>query len=160
MYVGSFWSQPLRYVANRELFEAEQVLKEKLLVIPFHWVFFFTQGDLFSDLQGLPRFSTMRKMNDLIKRARSAKVHFNIENICCVILTYNRTLSMQPNQFVSGACNTGLLSEETDADLWEGRWENDSVQCGHHLILQERKRSCWKAWTKCLSTSALSSGSP
>jgi GTPase SAR1 family protein len=56
VYVGSFWSQPLRYVANRELFEAEQ-------------------GDLFSDLQGLPRFSTMRKMNDLIKRARSAKVH-------------------------------------------------------------------------------------
>ena len=27
VYVGSFWSQPLRYVANRELFEAEQVLK-------------------------------------------------------------------------------------------------------------------------------------
>jgi len=25
VYVGSFWSQPLRYVANRELFEAEQV---------------------------------------------------------------------------------------------------------------------------------------
>ena len=27
VYVGSFWSQPLRYVANRELFEAEQVSK-------------------------------------------------------------------------------------------------------------------------------------
>ena len=28
VYVGSFWSQPLRYVANRELFEAEQVLND------------------------------------------------------------------------------------------------------------------------------------
>ena len=72
VYVGSFWSQPLRYVANRELFEAEQVLKwySSKLKLPS----FVFKGDLFSDLQGLPRFSTMRKMNDLIKRARSAKV--------------------------------------------------------------------------------------
>ena len=27
-----------------------------------------------------------------------------------------------------------------------------------HFFLQERKRSCWKAWKKCLSISALSSG--
>jgi len=26
VYVGSFWSQPLRFAGNRELFEAEQVL--------------------------------------------------------------------------------------------------------------------------------------
>jgi len=30
---------------------------------------------LFDDLQGLPRNSTVRKMNDLIKRARTARVH-------------------------------------------------------------------------------------
>ena len=70
VYVGSFWSQPLRYVANRELFEAEQVLND----IFSKGITAFFKGDLFSDLQGLPRFSTMRKMNDLIKRARSAKV--------------------------------------------------------------------------------------
>lgn len=56
VYVGSFWSQPLRFAGNRELFEAEQT-------------------DLFDDLQGLPRNSTVRKMNDLIKRARTARVH-------------------------------------------------------------------------------------
>ena len=72
VYVGSFWSQPLRYVANRELFEAEQVSKwySSKIKLPS----FVFKGDLFSDLQGLPRFSTMRRMNDLIKRARSAKV--------------------------------------------------------------------------------------
>jgi len=56
IYVGSFWDQPLKCVANRELFEAEQ-------------------EDLFNDLQGLPRFATVRRLNDLIKRARLAKVH-------------------------------------------------------------------------------------
>lgn len=30
---------------------------------------------MFDDLQGLPRNSTVRKMNDLIKRARTARVH-------------------------------------------------------------------------------------
>merc|ERR1719468_1076602 len=56
VYVGSFWDQPLRNSGNRELFEAEQ-------------------QDLFNDLQGLPRFATVRRLNDLIKRARLAKVH-------------------------------------------------------------------------------------
>jgi len=56
IYVGSFWNQPLQYIGNRDLFEMEQ-------------------EDLFSDLQGLPRFATVRRLNDLIKRATSAKVH-------------------------------------------------------------------------------------
>jgi len=56
IYVGSFWNQPLQFVANRDLFEMEQ-------------------EDLFSDLQGLPRFATIRRLNDLIKRASNAKVH-------------------------------------------------------------------------------------
>jgi len=56
VYVGSFWNQPLQHMANRDLFEAEQ-------------------EDLFDDLQALPRFATVRRLNDLIKRARSTKVH-------------------------------------------------------------------------------------
>ena len=56
VYVGSFWNQPLLYEGNRELFEVEQ-------------------DDLFDDLQALPRFAIVRRLNDLIKRAKAAKVH-------------------------------------------------------------------------------------
>ncbi|CAD6186752.1 unnamed protein product [Caenorhabditis auriculariae] len=56
VYIGSFWDHPLHYDINRRLFQDEQ-------------------HDLFQDLQALPRNAALRKLNDLIKRARLAKVH-------------------------------------------------------------------------------------
>ncbi len=56
VYIGTFWDQPLTIDSNRKLFEAEE-------------------NDLFNDLQSLPRNAALRKLNDLIKRARLAKVN-------------------------------------------------------------------------------------
>lgn len=56
VYIGSFWDQPFNYDTLRRLFELES-------------------QDLFKDLQSLPKNAALRKLNDLIKRARLAKVH-------------------------------------------------------------------------------------
>lgn len=62
VYIGSFWDKQLQFDENRRLFEAEQ-------------------EDLFADIQSLPRSAAVRKLNEMIKRARLAKVH-------AFILTY------------------------------------------------------------------------
>uniref|UniRef100_A0A8C1ICN0 EH-domain containing 2a n=1 Tax=Cyprinus carpio TaxID=7962 RepID=A0A8C1ICN0_CYPCA len=56
VYVGSFWSSPMRMTDNRKLFEQEE-------------------EDLFADIQNLPRNSALRKLNDLVKRARLAHAY-------------------------------------------------------------------------------------
>jgi len=56
VYIGSFWDQPLANDENRKLFESEET-------------------DLYKCLAQLPRGAATRKLNDLIKRARLAKVH-------------------------------------------------------------------------------------
>ena len=55
VYIGSFWDKPRQQIENQQLFEAEQ-------------------EDLFVDIQRLPRTSAVRKLDELIKRARLAKV--------------------------------------------------------------------------------------
>ena len=56
VYIGSFWDKPFHYDSMRRLFELES-------------------QDLFKELQSLPKNAALRKLNDLIKRARLAKVH-------------------------------------------------------------------------------------
>ena len=54
VYVGSFWSEPLKNMDNAELFEKEE-------------------KDLMKDLAILPRQSAVRKINELVKRIRKVK---------------------------------------------------------------------------------------
>jgi EH domain-containing protein 1 len=56
VYIGSFWDKPFNYDSMRTLFELES-------------------QDLFKELQSLPKNAALRKLNDLIKRSRLAKVH-------------------------------------------------------------------------------------
>lgn len=56
VYIGSFWDRERQHKDNEALFDAEQ-------------------NDLLSDLRSLPRHSAVRKVNELVKRSRCAKVH-------------------------------------------------------------------------------------
>jgi GTPase SAR1 family protein len=56
VFVGSFWDHPLDHDDCAKLFEAEE-------------------ADLMADFRALPRNSAVRKINELVKRARLAKVH-------------------------------------------------------------------------------------
>ena len=67
VYLGSFWDKPLQIPDNKELFEMEQ-------------------RDLISDLKSLPQNSAVRKLNELVKRARLVRVHM------CIIATLRKKM--------------------------------------------------------------------
>ncbi|KAI8904539.1 P-loop containing nucleoside triphosphate hydrolase protein [Powellomyces hirtus] len=56
VYIGSFWDQPLNHTDCATLLAAEQ-------------------KDLLADLRALPRNAIVRKINEIVKRTRMAKVH-------------------------------------------------------------------------------------
>jgi len=56
VYIGSFWGKPLRNTEQMGLLEREK-------------------ADLFRDIATLPQNAVMRRINEMVKRARSVKVH-------------------------------------------------------------------------------------
>ena len=56
VFLGSFWEAPLKLEDNRQLLEREK-------------------ADLLSEMMALPQNAVVRRINELVKRARSVKVH-------------------------------------------------------------------------------------
>jgi GTPase SAR1 family protein len=56
VYLGSFWEAPLKRADNRALLQREK-------------------DDLLSEMMSLPQNAIVRRINDLVKRARAVKVH-------------------------------------------------------------------------------------
>lgn len=56
VYIGSFWGGPLKNIEQATLLNREKL-------------------DLFTDIAQLPQNAVMRRINELVKRARSVKVH-------------------------------------------------------------------------------------
>lgn len=85
VYIGSFWAQPLQNTDNRRLFEAEA-------------------QDLFRDIQSLPQKAAVRKLNDLIKRARLAKVSQEVGAQICILVWERTTLTSTKGRGGKGGC--------------------------------------------------------
>merc|ERR1711971_1030401 len=56
VYMGSFWDAPLENTEQMDLLQQEET-------------------DLLNDIMNLPQQAVMRRINELVKRARSVKVH-------------------------------------------------------------------------------------
>lgn len=59
VYIGSFWSEPRQKCDHYDLLELEE-------------------EDLLTDIRNLPRNAAIRKLNDLVKRARLVRAHAHI----------------------------------------------------------------------------------
>lgn len=70
VYVGSFWDAPLQNTEQAELLQREEM-------------------DLLQDIMSLPQHAVMRRINELVKRARSVKVHAYIIHYLRKQLPYN-----------------------------------------------------------------------
>lgn len=98
VYMGSFWDKPLQYMDQAELLQKEEM-------------------DLLQDIMGLPQQAVMRRINELVKRARSVKVHAYMIHYLRKQLPYNpwsrrdkqrRLIGRLESEFLGAARRYGL----------------------------------------------------
>ncbi|VDO94147.1 unnamed protein product [Soboliphyme baturini] len=64
LYTGSFWDQPLTHAQYQETFDADR-------------------KELFDDFRKLPRTVYVRRLNDIVKRAKQVRLHSLLMNELC-----------------------------------------------------------------------------
>ena len=98
VYMGSFWDKPLQETGQEELLSQEEM-------------------DLMNDIRRLPQQAVMRRINELVKRARSVKVHAYIVHYLRKQLPYNpwskrdkqkRLIGRLEQEFMGAARRYGL----------------------------------------------------
>lgn len=98
VYMGSFWDAPLLNTEQAELLQREEM-------------------DLLHDIMALPQHAVMRRINELVKRARSVKVHAYIIHYLRKQMPYNpwnkkekqkRLIGRLEAEFVAAARRYGL----------------------------------------------------
>eukprot|EP00037_Helgoeca_nana_P009107 m.80138 g.80138 ORF g.80138 m.80138 type:complete len:569 (-) comp19354_c0_seq1:37-1743(-) len=109
VYISSFWEKPFANPANAKLFEDER-------------------EDLFKELRSLPRYSSIRKINDLVKRARHVKVH-------ALLIGYLK--SQMPSYMGKAAAQKKLM--DTMADVFRKVQKEFGLPFGDFPDLQKFK---------------------
>lgn len=97
VYMGSFWDAPLQNTEQADLLQREEM-------------------DLLQDIMRLPQQSVMRRINELVKRARSVKVHAYIIHYLRKQLPYTwgkkekqkRLIGRLESEFTAAARRYGL----------------------------------------------------
>jgi EH domain-containing protein 1 len=75
VYLGSFWDNPLRLEENRLLLEREK-------------------ADLLDEMNALPQGAVVRRINELVKRARSVKVCVSLCVSLCVFVLCDEVVAL------------------------------------------------------------------
>mmetsp|Transcript_50527 Transcript_50527/g.109690 ORF Transcript_50527/g.109690 Transcript_50527/m.109690 type:complete len:540 (-) Transcript_50527:271-1890(-) len=115
VYIGSFWDEPLFNDEQRRLFESEE-------------------NDLYTNLAQLPRSAAVRKLNDLIKRVRLAKVH-------AYLLDYLRR--KMPTMMGKAKKQTELISKLPD--IYKEIAKERNLPLGdfpNPAVMQEKLKGC------------------
>lgn len=101
VYIGSFWDHPLHCTEQGELLQREEM-------------------DLLKDIMSLPQQAVMRRINELVKRARSVKVHAYMIHYLRKQIPYNPWSRRDKQKRLIGRLETEFLAAARRYSLPKG----------------------------------------